>query len=162
VALQLAKLAGATVYALTSTEAKMARAAELGADHVLNYREDRDWHRSLLKMTDRRGVDVVVDNVGQATLNKSIRALARGGRLLIVGNTSGPQVEIDLRYVFGKQISIIGSTMGSPQDFRDVMRLVWAGKIQAPVDRVLPLSEGQQGHALLESGEKFGKIVLVP
>lgn len=162
VALQLAKLAGATVYALTSTEAKMAQAVELGADHVLNYREDPDWHRSLLKMTDRRGVDVVVDNVGQATLNKSIRALARGGRLLIVGNTSGPQVEIDLRYVFGKQINIIGSTMGSPQDFRDVMRLVWAGKIKAPVDQVLPLSEGQQGHALLESGEKFGKIVLVP
>lgn len=162
VALQLASLVGATVYALTSTEEKMARARELGADYVLNYHEHADWHRTLFKMTNRRGVDVVVDNVGQATLNKSIRALARGGRLLIVGNTSGPKVEIDLRYIFGKQISLIGSTMGSPQDFRDVMKLVWEGKIKAPIDRVLPLSEGRQAHALLESGEKFGKIVLVP
>jgi NADPH:quinone reductase-like Zn-dependent oxidoreductase len=162
VALQLAKWAGATVYALTSTEEKMARATELGADVVLNYREDPDWYRAVIKMTDRRGVDLVVDNVGQATLNKSIRALARGGRLVIVGNTSGPLVEIDIRYIFGKQISLIGSTMGSPQDFRDVMDLVWSGRIKAPVDRVLPLKEGREGHALLESGEKFGKIVLVP
>ena len=162
VALQLAKWAGATVYALTSTAEKMARATELGADVVLNYREKPDWYRDLSQMTGRRGIDVVIDNVGQATLNKSIRALARGGRLLIVGNTSGPRLEIDIRHIFGKQISLIGSTMGSPQDFRDVMRLVWQGKIKAPVDRILPLSEGRQGHALLESGEKFGKVVLVP
>jgi NADPH:quinone reductase-like Zn-dependent oxidoreductase len=162
VALQLAKLAGATVYALTSTDAKMARASELGADYVFNYREDPDWHRTLFRMTNRRGLDVIVDNVGQATLNKSIHALARGGRVVIVGNTSGPKLELDLRYVFGKQISLIGSSMGSPQDFRDVMQLVWAGAIKAPVDRVLPLSEGRQGHALLESGGKFGKVVLVP
>ncbi len=162
VALQLAKWAGATVYVLTSTEEKMARAIELGADVALNYREDPDWHKTIAKMTGRRGVDVVVDNVGQATLNKSIRALARGGRLVIVGNTSGPKTEIDIRYIFGKQISIVGSTMGSPQDFRDVMDLVWSGKIRAPVDRVLPLSEGREGHALLEWGTKFGKVVLVP
>jgi 2-desacetyl-2-hydroxyethyl bacteriochlorophyllide A dehydrogenase len=162
ISLQIAKLVGATVYALTSTEEKMARAADLGADVVLNYRQDCDWHKTLAQMTDRRGVDVVIDNVGQATLNKSIRALARGGRLLIVGNTSGPKVEIDIRQIFGKQISLIGSTMGSPQDFRDVMRLVWAGKIKAPLDRVLSLREGREGHALLESGDKFGKVVLMP
>lgn len=162
VALQLAKWAGATVYALTSSEEKVARATELGADFVLNYREDPDWHKTLSKKTGRRGVDVVVDNVGQATLNKSIRALARGGRLIIVGNTSGPKTEIDIRFIFGKQISIIGSTMGSPQDFRDVMKLVWAGVIAAPVDRVLPLRKGREGHAALESGAKFGKVVLVP
>jgi NADPH:quinone reductase-like Zn-dependent oxidoreductase len=103
-----------------------------------------------------------VDNVGQATLDRSMRALARGGRIVIVGNTSGPKTEIDIRYIFGKQISIIGSTMGSPQDFRDVMDLVWSRKIKAPVDRVLPLSEGREGHALLERGTKFGKVVLVP
>lgn len=162
VALQLAKWAGATVYVLTSTEEKMARATELGADVALNYREDPDWHRSIARMTGRRGVDVVVDNVGQATLNKSISALARGGRLVIVGNTSGPKTEIDIRYIFHKQISIIGSTMGSPQDFRDVMDLVWSRKIRAPVYCVLPLSEGREGHALLERGTKFGKVVLVP
>lgn len=162
VALQLAKWVGATVYALTSTEEKMARATELGADVVLNYQKDPDWHKTLSKMTGRRGVDVVVDNVGQATFHKSIRALARGGRLVTVGNTSGPKTELDIRYIFGKQISIIGSTMGSPQDFIEVMDLVWRGVIHAPVDRILPLSEGRQGHALLESGEKFGKVVLIP
>ena len=162
VALQLAKWAGATVYALTSSEDKMARATELGADVVLNYQEDPDWHKTLSKLTGRRGIDVVVDNVGQATFHKSIRALARGGRLVTVGNTSGPKTELDIRYIFGKQISIIGSTMGSPQDFLEVMDLVWRGVIWAPVDRILPLSEGRQGHALLESGEKFGKVVLIP
>jgi len=162
VALQIAKLAGATVFALTSSGEKMAQAKALGADYVLNYRENPEWHKTLSKMTGRRGVDVVVDNVGQATLNSSVRALARGGRIVIVGNTSGPKTEIDIRFIFGKQISLIGSTMGSPQDFRDVMGLVWAGLIKAPVDRVLPLKAGREGHALLESGEKFGKVVLVP
>ncbi|MEE9616175.1 MAG: zinc-binding dehydrogenase, partial [Anaerolineae bacterium] len=99
----------------------MEKARELGADVVLNYREDPRWSKTLYKMTGRRGVDVVVDNVGRATLGQSMRAVARGGRIVIVGNTSGPQAEIDIRFIFGKQISIIGSTMGTHQDFHDVM-----------------------------------------
>jgi len=161
-AIQIAKLAGATVYALTSTEEKMERARELGADVVLNYREDPQWSKTLYKMTDRRGVDVVVDNVGRATLAQSMRAAARGGRIVIVGNTSGPHAEIDIRFIFGKQISLIGSTMGTHQDFRDVMNLVWAGKLRPVVDRVMPLSEGRQAFEILERGEQFGKIVLTP
>jgi NADPH:quinone reductase-like Zn-dependent oxidoreductase len=161
-AIQIAKLAGATVYALTSTEEKADKALLLGADVVLNYQENPEWSRALFKMTDRRGVDVVVDNVGQATLNQSIRAVARGGRIVIVGNTSGPHAEIDVRFIFGKQISIIGSTMGSHQDFADAMALVWAGKLQPVVDRVMPLSEGKRAFAVLERGEQFGKIVLTP
>lgn len=161
-AIQIAKLAGATVYALTSTEEKMEQACALGADVVLNYREDPRWSKALYKMTARRGVDVVVDNVGQATLAQSIRSVARGGRIVIVGNTSGPQTEIDIRFIFGKQISIIGSTMGTHQDFRDVMNLVWAGKLRPVVDRVMPLAEGQAAFEALERGEQFGKIVLVP
>ncbi len=161
-ALQIAKLAGATVYALTSSPAKMERAHRLGADVVLNYREDPQWSRTIYQMTGRRGVDVVVDNVGRATLAQSIRAVARGGRIVIVGNTSGPHVEVDLRFLFAKQISLIGSTMGSHQDFRDVMNLVWAGKLKPVIDRVMPLSEGKEATALLERGEQFGKIVLVP
>jgi NADPH:quinone reductase-like Zn-dependent oxidoreductase len=159
-AIQIAKLAGATVYALTSTEEKMEKARELGADVVLNYREDPKWSKTLYKMTGRRGVDVVVDNVGQATLPQSMRAVARGGRIVIVGNTSGPQVEIDTRFIFGKQISLIGSTMGSHQDFRDVTNLFWAGKLKPVVDRVMPLSEGKAAFGVLERGEQFGKIVL--
>jgi NADPH:quinone reductase-like Zn-dependent oxidoreductase len=161
-AIQIAKLAGATVYALTSTEEKMGKARELGADVVLNYREDPQWSRRLYKMTERRGVDVVVDNVGQATLAHSMRAVARGGRIVVVGNTSGPQTEIDIRFIFGKQISIIGSTMGSHQDFQDVMALVWAGKLQPVVDRVMGLGEGKAAFEVLERGEQFGKIVLTP
>jgi NADPH:quinone reductase-like Zn-dependent oxidoreductase len=161
-AIQIAKLAGAHVYALTSSEKKMEKARELGADVVVNYREDPQWSRTIYKMTDRRGVDVVVDNVGQATITQSMRAVARGGRIVIVGNTSGPQAEIDIRYVFGKQISLIGSTMGNHQDFRDVIDLVWAGELEPVVDRVMPLSEGKRAFEILESGEKFGKIVLVP
>ena len=161
-AIQIAKLAGATVYALTSTEEKMEQARQLGADVVLNYREDPQWSRTIYQLTGRRGVDVVVDNVGKATLAQSMRAVARGGRIVIVGNTSGPEAQIDIRFIFGKQISIIGSTMGTHQDFRDVMGLVWAGKLKPVVDRVMPLSEGKRAFEVLERGEQFGKIVLTP
>lgn len=159
-AIQIAKLAGASVYALTSSREKMKKAEALGADVVLDYTEDRDWSKTLYKLTDREGVDVVVDNVGQATLGQSLRAVARGGRIVIVGNTSGPHADIDTRYIFGKQISLIGSTMGNHQDFRDVMALVWSGRLKPVVDTVLPLSEGRDAFEILERGDKFGKIVL--
>jgi len=161
-AIQIAKLAGATVYALTSTEEKISKASTLGADVVLNYRENPNWSKIIYKMTGRRGVDVVVDNVGRATLAQSMRAVARGGRIVIVGNTSGHQVEIDTRLIFGKQISIIGSTMGAHQDFQDVLKLLWGRKITPVVDRVIPLSDGKKAFRILEQGEQFGKIVLVP
>ena len=161
-AIQIAKLAGATVYALTSSGEKMEKARRLGADVVLNYKEDPRWSKTIYKLTGRRGVDVVVDNVGRATLAQSMRAVARGGRIVIVGNTSGPQTEIDIRFIFGKQISLIGSTMGTHQDFRDVMSLVWAGKLRTVVDRVMSLADGRAAFEALERGEQFGKIVLVP
>ncbi len=161
-AIQIAKLAGATVYALTSSEEKMEKARQLGADVVLNYREDPQWSKTLYSLTDRRGVDVVVDNVGQATLMQSLRAVRRGGRIVIVGNTSGPLCQVDLRFIFGKQVSVIGSTMGSHQDFRDVLALLWAGKLKPVIDRIMPLSEGRRAFEVLERGEQFGKIVLVP
>jgi NADPH:quinone reductase-like Zn-dependent oxidoreductase len=161
-AIQIAKMAGATVYALTSTDEKMERARTLGADVVLNYREDPQWNQTLYRFTGKHGIDVVVDNVGQATLDQSMRVAARGGRIVIVGNTSGPITEIDVRLVFGKQLSIIGSTMGTHQDFQDVMKLVWEGSLVTIVDRVLPLSEGRKAFEVLERGEQFGKIVLTP
>jgi len=100
--------------------------------------------------------------VGRATLAQSMRAVSRGGRIVIVGNTSGPKVEIDIRFIFGKQISLIGSTMGTHQDFRDVTDLLWAGELKPVVDRVVPLSEGKAAFEALERGEQFGKIVLTP
>jgi NADPH:quinone reductase-like Zn-dependent oxidoreductase len=107
-------------------------------------------------------VDLVVDNVGAATLNTSMAVVARGGRIVIVGNTSGQQAEIDIRRIFGKQISLIGSTMGSPQEFRDITGLLWSGRIKTVIDEVIPLSEGRRGFEILQRSEMFGKIVLVP
>jgi NADPH:quinone reductase-like Zn-dependent oxidoreductase len=161
-AIQVAKLAGATVYALTSSEAKMERARALGADHVLDYRDEPRWSKPIFKLTGRRGIDVVVDNVGRATIPESIRALTRGGRLVTVGNTSGPVVEIDIRYLFAKQVSWIGATMGSHQEFRTVLAQIWRGRLRPVIDRVLPLADGAEAYRVLERGEQFGKIVLEP
>jgi NADPH:quinone reductase-like Zn-dependent oxidoreductase len=161
-AIQIAKYAGCTVYATTSSPAKMDKARDLGADVVLNYRDDPEWSKTLYRLTDKRGVDVVVDNIGQATWADSLRAVARGGRLVSVGNTSGPIAPTDIRFIFGKQISIVGSTMGSHQDYRDVMALVFNGTFRPVIDRVMPLDQGVEAMAILEQGEQFGKIVLRP
>jgi NADPH:quinone reductase-like Zn-dependent oxidoreductase len=159
--IQIAKIAGATVYAVAGNAEKAQRARELGADFVID-RSRVDWGREVQRLTAKRGVDLVVDNVGAATLNTSMAVVARGGRIVIVGNTSGPLTEIDIRKIFGKQISLIGSTMGSPQDFRDITGLLWTGRIKTIIDKVIPLSEGRQGFEALQRGEMFGKIVLVP
>ena len=161
IAIQIAKLAGATVYVVASNVEKAERARQLGADVVLD-RSQVDWVKEIFKLTARRGVDVVVDNVGKATITRSMQAVARGGRIVIVGNTSGPQAEIDIRYIFGKQISIIGSTMGSHQDFHDLLELLWSGKVKPVIHGVMPLSEGVDAYRLMEEGKHFGKIVLAP
>ena len=158
-ALQIAKSIGARVIALSDSKRKMDLAQELGADLVLDYTSG-DWVKEIKQSTDRRGVDLVVDNVGRATLQKSLEAACRGGRIAIVGNTTGPKVEIDIRYIFSKQLRIIGSTMGGPQEFRRVMQSVWRGELRPVIDRSLPLREGKRAHQVMESGEHFGKIVL--
>ncbi len=160
-AIQIAKLAGATVYVVAGNPEKADLARQLGADVVLD-RSRVEWGKEVFKFTSKKGVDVVVDNVGQATINTSMMAVARGGRIVIVGNTSGPQAEIDIRFIFGKQISLIGSTMGSHQDFRDMLGLLWAGKIKPVIHQVLPLSEGKEAYKMMQEGKHFGKIVLVP
>jgi NADPH:quinone reductase-like Zn-dependent oxidoreductase len=114
----------------------------LGADIILD-RSKVDWVREIYRFTNKRGVDLVVDNVGKATINQSMKAVARGGRIVIIGNTSGPHAEIDMRYIFGKQISLIGSTMGTHQDFREVTSLLWNKKLRPVIDRVMPLSRGR-------------------
>ena len=159
--IQLAKHLGAVVFAITSSDEKMNKARALGADHVINYKTE-DWSKAVFLASAKRGVDVVVDNVGQATWMQSIRALARGGRLVTVGNTSGYQAVTDVRFLYSKQISLIGSTMGSHQDYREVMQLVFQGVLKPTIYRVLPLSQGREAHAILERGEQFGKVVLIP
>ncbi len=160
-AIQIAKLAGATVFAVASNSEKAELARKLGADVVLD-RSQVDWGQEIYQLTSKRGVDVVVDNVGKATLSTSIVAAARGGRIVIVGNTSGPLTEIDIRYLFAKQISLIGSAMGSRGDFQTITSLLRAGKIKPVIDRVMPLSEGKKAYQIMEEGRQLGKIVLAP
>jgi NADPH:quinone reductase-like Zn-dependent oxidoreductase len=161
ITVQIAKLAGAKVFVVAGNPQKAKRAKDLGADEVFD-RSSVDWGKEVYRLTKKRGVDIVVDNVGKATLAKSIMAVARGGRIVIVGNTSGPQTEIDIRFIFGKQISLIGSTMGSHQDFRDILELTKSGRLKPVIDRVMPLSDGKEAYGLMERGEIFGKLVLTP
>lgn len=158
--IEIAKFAGATVVVVGSNAEKCERAAQLGADVTINREATPDWSREVYMMTDKRGVDVVVDNVGQATFNDSIRTARIGGRILVVGNTSGPIVEINLPNVFTKHLSIIGSMMGPHQDFVKVMNLVFDGKLNPVVGATLPLTEAREAVRMLEAFEVFGKIVL--
>lgn len=158
--IQIAKLAGAgPVIVVGSTDDKLEQARALGADVLVN-RSDEDWGRAVYRLTEKRGVDVVVDNVGAATWGTSLRALARGGRMLVVGGTSGYTAETPVNYIFGKHLSIIGSTMAPPDDFRTVMGLIFEGRLKPVVGRVMPLEQAADAERLLESGEVFGKIVL--
>lgn len=159
-AIQIAKLAGAgPVIVVGSSAEKLEKAQELGADLLVD-RSEEDWGRAVYRLTEKRGVDVVVDNVGAATWQTSLRSLARGGRMLVVGGTSGYQATAPVNYIFGKHLSIIGSTMAPPGDFRTVMRLVFEGKLRPVVGKVLPFEDVAQAERLLESGDVFGKIVL--
>jgi len=128
---------------------------------LINHKE-MEIDKAVWELTGKRGVDVVVDHVGAATLAKSLRSLRRGGRLLLCGATTGPTAEVDLRYIFWRQISILGSTMSSQHEFEQVMRLVFMRKLKPVVDRVLPLEKAREAHEHLERGEQFGKVVLVP
>jgi NADPH:quinone reductase-like Zn-dependent oxidoreductase len=158
--IQIAKLAGATVYVVGSNPEKCAKAEALGADVTINRQDDENWSKAVFQLTNRQGVDVVIDNVGQATMFGSIRSVKRGGRILVVGNTSGPKFELDIRYIFAKHISIIGSTMGPHRDYIRVMNLIFDGKLKPVIGAILPLSEAREAHRLLEDGKLFGKVVL--
>ena len=143
------------------SELKLERAEALGA-HILIDRSKEDWSHAIFKLTQRRGADVVVDNVGAETFFRSIRSARKGGRILTVGNTSGPKFELDNRHLFGKHLTIIGSSMGPHADFMTVMELVFEGKLTPVIDSTFPLSEAQAAHRKMESGDFFGKIVLLP
>jgi NADPH:quinone reductase-like Zn-dependent oxidoreductase len=159
-AIQIAKLAGArTIYVVGGDEAKLAQAQALGADVLIN-RQKESWSKAIYQLTQKRGVDVVVDNVGAETFNDSLRALARGGRLLTVGNTSGAMVQLDNRLIFGKHLRLIGSTMAPRADFVTAMEMVFAGRIKPVIDTVYPLAEGFTALERLARGEVMGKLVL--
>lgn len=160
-AVQIGKLCGARVWVTSSSDEKLQRARDLGADECINYSKE-DWARAVSQKTGRRGVDVVLENVGAATWKDSLRTLAKGGRLVTCGATSGPIGETDIRVVFWKQVSIIGSTMSSRREFNEVMAQLFRGRLRAVVDSVAPLAEGAAAQEKLAAGKQFGKIVLVP
>lgn len=160
-AIQIAKLLGAEVFAVTSGAENVERVSGLGADHVYD-RLAGDWGKRVGQDSAKLGVDVVLDSVGVAVWNDCMKALAVGGRLVTYGATSGAKVESDVRAIFWKQISIHGSTMGTPEEFREVMQLVFSGKLRPIIQQVMPLQEVRTAHELLESGAVFGKLVVTP
>ncbi|MFA6958003.1 MAG: zinc-binding dehydrogenase [Thermoanaerobaculia bacterium] len=158
-AVQIAKLWGATVIATAGSEAKAEKARTLGADRTILYRET-DFAKEIREITGKRGVDVVFEHVGRDTWDGSVRSLARGGRLVTCGSTSGHEVTINLRVLFAKAISLLGSTMGSLAEMKEVVQHIEAGRLRPVVDRVLPLDQIREGHRVLEAREAAGKVVL--
>ncbi|GIL14754.1 MAG: alcohol dehydrogenase [Chloroflexota bacterium] len=158
--IQIAKLAGCKVTVVGSSAEKCEKARELGADVTINRQETPEWAKALYALTNKQGFDVVVDNVGAATFNDSIRSTRIGGRLLVVGATSGPFVEIDLRQVFFRHLDIIGSTMAPHQDFVRVMKLVFEGKLKPVIGAVFPMDEAARAQEMLAEFDVFGKVVL--
>ncbi len=158
-ALQVAKQAGARVIVTSSSDSKLAAALALGADHGLNHTRV-DVPREVKALTGRRGAEVVVDSVGQETWERSLRSLARGGRLVTCGGTSGPMVTTDIRKLFWYQWNIMGSTMGNDAEFRAVVELAGRGRLRPQVDSVVPLARAREAFTRLAAGAQTGKIVI--
>lgn len=160
-AVQIAKLLGATVIATASSAEKLAKAKDLGADHLINYSE-QNFLDEVKRLTQRRMADVVFEHVGASTFEKSVACLPYGGRLVTCGATTGFEVKLDLRVLFYKRIALLGSTMGSKGDLFRVLQLMEEGRLKPVLDRVLPLEKAAEAHRLLENRAQFGNVVLTP
>ena len=160
-AIQLARLVGANVIATAGSDEKLEKAEALGARHLINYKE-KDFLFQVRRLTGRRGVDVVIEHVGQEVWERSLLCLATGGRLVTCGATSGFQTTTDLRHVFFRNLQILGTKAGSQACLFKVLRLVQQGKLQPVLDRVFPLKEAARAHRFLEQRKQFGKLVLMP
>ena len=158
-AIQICRMLGARVLTTVGTPEKADLARRLGADEIIDYRAN-DFVDEVKRLTGKAGVDVVVDHVGVDTFEGDVRCLTKGGRLVVCGATSGPTVSFDLRMLFFKGLSFLGSTMGRLDELHQGLRMVSRGAIRPVVDRVLPMEELPQGHALLESRGAFGKVVV--
>jgi NADPH:quinone reductase-like Zn-dependent oxidoreductase len=158
-ALQIAKLVGARVVVTSSSDAKLDRARDLGADGTINHGSS-DVVKEFRKLTGDRGAEVVIDSVGDATWQRSLRLLLPGGRLVTCGATTGPKVEIDVRRLFWYQWTIMGSTMGGVEDYREVVRLLAQGQLRPIVDSTVPLERATEAFERLSRGEQFGKLVV--
>jgi NADPH:quinone reductase-like Zn-dependent oxidoreductase len=160
-AVQIAKLAGAFVIATAGTDEKCEKAKALGADATINHSRENIADK-VRELTDGRGVDVVFEHVGPAVFEQCVRALAKGGRLVTCGATSGPTVTVDLRYFYSRQLALIGSMMGRTSELLTIVRLVGEGKLKPVIDRTFPLADAAKAQEVLESRNFFGKLVLIP
>src|SRR5581483_4661418 len=160
-AIQVAKLFDCTVIATAGDEHKATKARELGADYVVNHYQQK-ISDEVRKITSKQGVDIVIEHVGPATWDESMRSLKPGGVLVTCGATTGPQVQIDLRFLFSRQLSVLGSYMGTMAELHEVMKHVFSGKLKPVVDRTFPLKEARSAHEYMENSQMFGKIVLNP
>lgn len=161
-ALQIAKALGAWVCAITGGAEKVEKVRKLRPDLVIDYKADPDWGKTAFLATGKKGFDVVIDSVGQATFKQSVRALGIGGRFVTCGATTGPIGELDLRLLFWKQLSLLGSTMGIPQDLTDAIKMADRGQLRVIVDSVWPLEKVREAQQKMEQSGHFGKIVLRP
>ncbi len=159
--IQVAKLRGARVIATASSDEKLAKAKELGADEIVNY-TNADWPKDVKRLTNRRGVDVVFEHTGASTWSGSIASLKSNGRLVTCGATSGFAAQTDIRQIFYRHLTILGSFMGSKSELLEAMKFVESGKIRPVVDQILPLVEARRAHELMEDRAQFGKLVLLP
>ncbi len=160
-AIQLAKLLGATVIATAGDEPKMEKARALGADYVVDHYRQK-ISAEVAKITNKEGVDIVIEHVGTATWEESVKCLKAAGTLVTCGATSGYDAKIDLRFLFSRQLSLLGSYMGTMGELHEVMKHVFSGKLKPVVDRVFPLQEARAAHEYLQDSRMFGKVVLVP
>jgi NADPH:quinone reductase-like Zn-dependent oxidoreductase len=161
IGIQVAKLHGARVIATAGSDEKLEKARQNGADEVVNYTRE-DWPKEIRRLTGKRGVDVVFEHTGAATWPGSIASLAKNGRVVTCGATSGFDARTDLRQLFYRHLSLLGSFMGSKAELLDAMKFVERGAIRAVIDRVLPLGEARRAHELIEDRAQFGKLVLRP
>ncbi|MEK6683058.1 MAG: zinc-binding dehydrogenase [Nitrospirota bacterium] len=160
-AIQIAKLAGAWVVAAVGRDEKLAKARTLGADEVINYQRE-DFSNKIREFTGGKGVDVVFEHVGPETWEKSLTSLAKNGKLVTCGATSGPEARTDLRYIFSRQLSILGSMMGTRSELLEVTKLMEIGKLKPVIDSVFPLKEARKAQERMLERNHFGKLILVP
>ena len=160
-AIQICKMLGATVIATAGDDAKLQKSRELGADHTINHYKQK-IAEEVRRITSKAGVDIVFEHVGAATWDDGVRSLRPGGTLVTCGATTGPEAKFDLRVLFSRQLSFLGSYMGTMGDLHRVLPHIFSGKLKAVVDRTYPLSEARAAHERLEKSEQFGKIVLNP
>ncbi len=160
-AIQIAKYLQCTVIATAGDDHKIAKARELGADHVVNHYKQK-ISEEVRTFTSRRGVDVVIEHVGPATWEESVRSLKAGGMLVTCGATTGPHVGLDLRFIYSRQLSILGSYMGTMGELHEVLKHVFSGRLKPVIDQTLPLKDARAAHEHMEKSQMFGKIVLNP